>query len=438
MSDETDRDEGRDRRPFAEGADDDLFVWDGLRPSGRPARTQRPARAETRPPAAFETPPRPRPAAGPGSPPRRDTRAARRQAVYGSDDEWQEWLDPGEGAQAGGPSPAGGAGGPFGPDALGQLPERGRPRRRRLSAGAVLAAMLLGFFGAGLLDARAIERRVEGEPLGAMRSVRLALLQPVVAVSGLLRLDRPAAALDVALGRGEEEHHTIAETAEARPKWPRDVTPEKPLRLWIIGDSMAQIFGSSLENLAEDTGFVKARLSYKVSSGLSRPDFFDWPQHMIDQLVEFDPDGTAVLFGANDGQDFYHEGKVLKVGTRAWRKQYAKRVGKAMDILTRGGRRIYWVGNPIMKNAGYRDRIAMMDHIYAAEAAKHPGVHYVSTWKLFSDEKGSYEEYLPDAGGDLVLMRAPDGIHLTRAGGDRMGQAALDVIEKDWGISREP
>jgi len=40
---------------------------------------------------------------------------------------------------------------------------------------------------------------------------------------------------------------------------------------------MAQIFGSSLENLAEDTGFVKARLSYKVSSGLSRPDFFDWP-----------------------------------------------------------------------------------------------------------------------------------------------------------------
>jgi len=63
---------------------------------------------------------------------------------------------------------------------------------------------------------------------------------------------------------------------------------------------------------------------------------------MIDQLVEFDPDAAAVLFGANDGQDFYHEGKVLKVGTRAWRKQYAKRVGKAMDILTRAARSTGW------------------------------------------------------------------------------------------------
>jgi len=35
-------------------------------------------------------------------------------------------------------------------------------------------------------------------------------------------------------------------------------------------------------------------------------------------------------------------------------------------------------------------------------------------------------------------MRAPDGIHLSRAGGDRMAQAALDVIEKDWGIPQQP
>jgi hypothetical protein len=36
----------------------------------------------------------------------------------------------------------------------------------------------------------------------------------------------------------------------------------------------------------------------------------------------------------------------------------------------------------------------------------------------------------------MVLMRASDGIHLTRAGGDRMAQAVLEVIEKDWKIPR--
>ena len=86
-----------------------------------------------------------------------------------------------------------------------------------------------------------------------------------------------------------------------------------------------------------------------------------------------------------------------------------------------------------MRDPGYRDRISMMDKIYKAEAKKHPGVFYIPTWALFADAKGSYAEYLPDANGDPVLMRAPDGIHLTRAGGDRMAQAALDVIEKRLG-----
>ncbi len=87
---------------------------------------------------------------------------------------------------------------------------------------------------------------------------------------------------------------------------------------------------------------------------------------------------------------------MLKVGTKAWQAEYAKRVGKAMDILTRGGRRVYWVGNPIMRNSVYRDKTAMIDKIYAAEAKKHPGVQYISTWMLFADEKGGYAEALPD------------------------------------------
>jgi hypothetical protein len=61
-------------------------------------------------------------------------------------------------------------------------------------------------------------------------------------------------------------------------------------------------------------------------------------------------------------------------------------------------------------------------------------VAFVSTWKLLSNEKGSYAEYLKDEDGDSILMRAPDGIHLTRAGGDLMAGLVLDVIEKDWGM----
>jgi hypothetical protein len=295
--------------------------------------------------------------------------------------------------------------------------------------------MLIGFFFAGLLDVGAIEKEIAGRPLGTGRSVRLALLKPMLVLSGALQFDRPAAALNGALGRGEEQHHQLADvTPAAKPKWPREITRAKPLRLFIIGDSMAMVFGSSLKNLAEDTKLVRAKLDYKVSSGLSRPDFFDWPQHMIDKLVEFNPDATVVLFGANDGQNVMYNGKVLTVGSEAWQRVYQERIGVAMDILTRNGRRVYWVANPIMRDAGYRDRIAMMNRLYEAEAAKHPGVTFVDTWTVLADEKGRYAEYLRDDNGDLVLMRGADGIHLTRAGGDLMAAGVLKVIEADWGM----
>lgn len=313
---------------------------------------------------------------------------------------------------------------------------RGRGTRRHASAGATLLAMLLGFFGAGLLDAGAIKSDIEGKPLGAARSIQLALIEPMVVLSKALRLDRPAASLNAALGRGEPRHHRLTEVApEAKPKWPRAVTADEPLRLLIIGDSMAQAAGPSIKNLSEEAGLIRAKLDYKVSSGLSRPDFFNWPQHMIDQLIEADPDAIIVILGANDAQDFKVQGRVLRFGSASWRRAYQRRVGEAMKILTRSGRRVYWLGNPIMRDEYFRDRMALINGLYEAEARRHAGVQYVDTWGLLADEKGRYAEYRRDADGDLTLVRGADGIHMTRAGADLVAAHVLEIVRREWSIS---
>jgi hypothetical protein len=295
--------------------------------------------------------------------------------------------------------------------------------------------MLLGFFMAGLLDARAIDREVRGAPLSAKRTIHLALLRPMVALSGTLRFDRPGVALEEVLGRGSESRRSLEDVAAPEvPKWPRVITSSQPLKVLIVGDSMAQVFGSSLKNRAEKSEFVTARLEYRVSSGLSRPDFYDWPQRMIAQLVTIDQDATVVMFGANDGQNVAYQGKVLKVGSEAWSRLYRQRVAEAMKILTANGRRVYWVGNPIMRDREYADAIAMMNGLYEKEAARHPGVTYIDTWTLFADKRGRYAQYLRDDEGTPVLMRGVDGIHLTRAGGDRAAAHALSAILRDWDI----
>ncbi len=309
--------------------------------------------------------------------------------------------------------------------------------RRRATAGAALAAMLLGFFVAGLLDAAALERDARALPLGARRTALLWLVRPMVTLSEALALDAPARALDRALGRADAGVHRSAGDLAAdgaRPIWPREVTARRPLRLYIAGDSLAGQFGRPLVELAEKTGLVRARLDYHVSSGLSRPDYFDWPQRLIDEIFDTRAEAVVVLVGGNDAQDVEWDGRVLKVGTEDWLEVYHLRVAEAMDIASAGGRRVYWVGQPVMRDRGYGERMAMLNRVYEEEAARRDGVTFVDAWRLFSAPDGGFTAYLRGESGELVRVRQTDGIHLTRAGAELLAAHVLDVVREDWSI----
>lgn len=309
-------------------------------------------------------------------------------------------------------------------------------RRRRATAGATLLAMLLGFFFAGLLDAGTIKKDIEGQPLGRLRTVQLALLSPMVALSGALSFDAPAHAINAALGRDKTAHHTLADVTPAEtPHWPRTITQAQPLRLLILGDSMAMSLGPYVKNTAERQKTFKARVSYKVSSGLSRPDFFDWPQYMVDLIVEFNPDATVVFLGANDGQDFRYKGKIVEVGMPGWQEGYQARVAKSMKTLTRNGRRVYWVGMPVMRDPVHNESMKLVNKLSETEAQKHPGVQFISTWDLFAGPNGGYAEYLKDEKGRPRLMRTSDGSHLTEAGAALATDYILAIVERDWSMA---
>ena len=76
------------------------------------------------------------------------------------------------------------------------------------------------------------------------------------------------------------------------------------------------------------TGLVTPTLDFKVSSGLTRPDFFDWPKHLQDQVRKLRPDVVVVDFGGNDAQPIKtDDGKQYDVTDPQWLVEYSKRVG---------------------------------------------------------------------------------------------------------------
>jgi len=164
------------------------------------------------------------------------------------------------------------------------------------------------------------------------------------------------------------------------------------LKIYIAGDSMAGIPGMALTNLARDTGVMKARLDYRVSSGLCRPDFFDWPAQLARQVYAYHPPAAVLMFGANDRQGVQPpSGKVYQFESAGWKKEYRRRVDDVIGELFDGGvRRIYWVGQPIMPDRAFSRQMQVINDIYKKAAKAHPGVHYVDAYGLFGNGSGVY------------------------------------------------
>jgi hypothetical protein len=250
----------------------------------------------------------------------------------------------------------------------------------------------------------------------------------------------PGGAASTATGAAADTAPTAApSTTSGEPTVPSAATPARVL---IAGDSDAGTFGPYLVTLLDQTGVVRSELDYKVSSGLSRPDFFDWPAHFRAQIPAKDPDIVVVTFGGNDAQGLSNIGGTFLVGQPSgvvgegdaggvsdpeWRAEYGRRVAEVMDFLAADGRTLVWVGIPNHSSAEVTARMAVQNDVVRAELAKRPQVVFIDTWSRFSGRDGNWAEYVIDPrDGQGKDVRAADGFHLNENGAEIL---ALDIAE---------
>jgi uncharacterized protein len=338
-----------------------------------------------------------------------------------------------------------------------------------MAAGHVIVVVALALLGGGVLNAQALTDAAARQPFGWQRTIAVVAATPFRGVAGLLGLDHPhrvlANAVVDATGRpvpaaseppeaanapvqppaepasddGDEPDATTEPTSpptEAE-RTVRRATRRDPLDVWVGGDSLTSEFGPALADRLARTRRAGAEVEFRFSSGLARPDFFDWPARLSEIVAEQDPDVFVVMFGANDGQNIAVRGQVLEFNSTAWRREYTRRVSAVIDVLSGDGRQLYWVGQPIARAADFDAKMQVLNEIYAEQADGRDGVTYVDTRPLFAGPDGAYAAYLPDDNGQSMLMRQQDGIHLTRAGGERLTSVIVSSLNKRWPLSED-
>ncbi|MET0421401.1 MAG: DUF459 domain-containing protein [Acidimicrobiia bacterium] len=310
-----------------------------------------------------------------------------------------------------------------------------RPMRIQHVMVACITAMIVG----SLLNAPGILKTAKGQKVGFKRDVAVAFATPLADVSHFLHTDRARAGLQDLLGRsGDDDINESSPSPTTTAPGPTATTlprpkysSTKPMHLWVGGDSLGETPGTSLVNALNGNPSVQTigEVDTHISTGLARPEVFNWPAHLVDVANTDHPDVMVVSLGSNDNQTMTGDGGGAEFGSVGWKTEYARRVGGLMDAVAVDGRTLIWTGVPIVRQDDKLESYQLINQIIRDQAALRPGrVVYVDTYDLLKGPDGAYAEYLPDAGGALVQARSPDGTHYTRFGGDRSARAVVAAM----------
>ena len=323
------------------------------------------------------------------------------------------------------------------------------------SAARAVVVLFLGLAFGALLQAEGLRKQAQIQPAGFQRNLALDVTRPLVSVSRTLHLTTPRHELQVAIGRGDEDTidtqvHLSLPPPAVTPTTPTSTTPgtsrvqqhtppavhrpvftaAKPLRVWVAGDSLAQIPGEALERVggAVDVVGVESRLS----TGLTRPDLYNWFTRIQVAPRKLRPRVAVLSFGADDAHDYMTglpKGKTIgRLGTDSWDAEYRRRADGVTRELIAKGIYVVWLGLPIPDGAGFKRTFPVVNGILSDVAGAHPGkAAYVDTWDLLADSHGRYTPYLR-VHGTLTLMRLPDGVHYTPAAGDLIAAQVLKQL----------
>jgi len=193
----------------------------------------------------------------------------------------------------------------------------------------------------------------------------------------------------------------------------------QPKRVLIVGaSSIQEELGIAVERAVKQYKGIEVQRLGRISSGLARPDYFDWPGKLQELLDQFHPDLVIAQWGGNDCQSLSNkDGSVVaNYGTPQWDEEYTRRVKAAIKQIHDTGANAVFIGMPFMKNSNFSNKVSHMNKVTEA-ACVDRGAVYLPLWDLTIDEQGKLRTAVT-VDGKRHMMRLSDGIHFSEAGAE--------------------
>lgn len=197
----------------------------------------------------------------------------------------------------------------------------------------------------------------------------------------------------------------------------------------LVGDSMMmEGLGPTLHHRLRLRDNLDVYREGKYSSGLSRPDFFDWPTNLKAMLEKYHPDLLIVSLGANDTQDIVIDKKRYFIDTKAWEEIYLQRSKDFIALADNGKRHILWVSLPVMGKEPYFTRTKLITKLQDEASQTVKNASFVNIQHLLT-ENGKYTTFYKNEKNQSIRLRSQDLIHVSSEGGEILTDYVLPRVD---------
>jgi len=219
---------------------------------------------------------------------------------------------------------------------------------------------------------------------------------------------------------------TTAELARAQEV---PACPTSPMRLVVLGDSLADgLWGSFQRTFLQCDTMEVLRLT-AVSDGLAKSSGAEWIERYMSEAgppVEGTTDVVVVQIGAND-INFIRNGSSREIfNTEPWTELYSERVGELVGALGTHSAELFWIGLPVVGNSKFEPSYQIISALQQA-AVRAAGGTFVDIHELTQFGTGEFA-MSGKVDGRVVKMRAADKVHFTLPGYDMVARAVLDDL----------
>jgi peptidoglycan/LPS O-acetylase OafA/YrhL len=243
---------------------------------------------------------------------------------------------------------------------------------------------------------------------------------------------------------------SVAASVTAAPAAPHPMVPavahSGPLRLMVVGDSVAASLGAGITPIQSAAGIIFSNEGY-IGCGIARGGAtsfkaytqpaacLTWPQRWQSLVDSFSPDLTLVLLGRWEVLDRVHAGQWMHIGEPDFDAYLRSELDLATKVLTSKGGRVAFLTAPCndheladLASPGRlppddAHRVDLFNALQAEEVAANPGWTQLLP---FADLLCPNHQFVRTLGG--IPLRTSDGVHLQPLAGRLFVQQELPAL----------